>query len=125
MTIENIDEYLQARREQRLAKQVARQARTRERRRRVITRRRHWLIKYKLERGCECCGYNANDRALVFQHVNPRERAFKITAALHWGLPKLFEEIKKTQVKCMNCVMISRNDLYREEKRNASTSNNN
>lgn len=56
---------------------------------------------------CETCGYNKNLAALVFHHIDPNLKKFKLDArSLSNRTEKsLMEEIDKCQLLCSNCHM--------------------
>jgi hypothetical protein len=76
-------------------------------------RRRYWLGKYKVEKGCHVCGFNQSIHALDWHHVNMEEKEAHITD-LHSGkLTKLFHELKKCVVLCANCHrMVHAHEIY-------------
>lgn len=47
---------------------------------------------------CACCGTTNN---LQFDHINPEEKSFAITAGLHSS--RLHDEISKCQLLCKRC----------------------
>ena len=66
-------------------------------------RKKQYLDKYKLSRGCERCGYNECPEALHFHHEGNKE--FCISKAIYDGksLRKIKEEMKKCVILCANC----------------------
>lgn len=67
-------------------------------------RRRYWLYKYKEARGCDSCGYSIHGVALDFDHIDPTEKSFNISARLcNSTLQRLFKEIRKCRLLCANC----------------------
>lgn len=67
-------------------------------------RRRYWLNRYKVSKGCYDCGYNAHGVALDFDHLNPADKRFNISHRLcNSALPLLFKEIRKCVIRCANC----------------------
>lgn len=67
------------------------------------TRRRGWLNKYKLAKGCEECGYNTHGEALHFDHIDQSTKHHEISAMYGMKLEKIFKEIRKCRVLCANC----------------------
>lgn len=66
--------------------------------------RRTFMDNYKLERGCELCGYNKHAVALDMDHINPKDKKFDIAKRL--GLAsneRLMNELSKCRVLCANC----------------------
>jgi hypothetical protein len=59
----------------------------------------------KLEQGCVDCGYNADPRALDFDHRDPAEKSFGLgmskVCAMRWE--RVEAEIAKCDVRCSNC----------------------
>lgn len=68
-----------------------------------IRRRRYWLHKYKLAKGCCECGYNVHAAALDFDHIDPKDKRMTIMARLSDSLSNLMTEIRKCRVICSNC----------------------
>ena len=63
-----------------------------------------YVNKYKIEKGCECCGYNKCSAALEFHHPNDDKwekgkRAINVT----WSYNRINDEINKCKVLCANC----------------------
>ena len=71
----------------------------------VDRRRKH--IKQKaieyLGGSCKICGYNKCASALVFHHTKDKEFAIADSIGACRTLEKIFIEIEKCQVLCMNC----------------------
>ena len=107
-----IEQWIESRRESRLLKQ---KERTRIKQNKIV-RRRHWLIKYKMHRGCDTCGYKLSSKALCFHNPATKRRVGQM---LGWGIPKIIKEARDSKIKCMNCIMIER-----EDKKNVPSSNN-
>lgn len=64
---------------------------------------RKFLTEYKLERGCETCGYKESPYALQFDHRKPSEKLFNIAHGRSHPWPKFIAEIAKCRVLCANC----------------------
>lgn len=90
----------------------------------IYRRRQHWLSKYKIDKGCEKCGFNKYALALDFAHIDPSQKSVEITKHGPCGsgigklvgristkdpvknrryLKELIEEIRKCKVLCKNC----------------------
>lgn len=76
---------------------------------------------YKVLRGCESCGYNANPLALQFDHIDPttkfRDKNGKLvhpSAMVNYSLDKIYAEIEKCRVLCANCHIIY---TYEEQRK--------
>ena len=54
-------------------------------------------------KGCEICGYNKSMHALVFHHKNKYEKEYEIGDIYSSSMDKIYNEIKKCQLLCMNC----------------------
>ena len=71
--------------------------------RRSITQ---YLSNYKLEKGCEDCGYKKHPGALQFDHID-RSRKFMNVSYMNKdyydNLDIIKEEISKCRVLCANC----------------------
>ena len=39
---------------------------------------REWIANYKIQKGCELCGFNKWPEALDFDHKNPKDKRFNI-----------------------------------------------
>lgn len=51
---------------------------------------------------CQICGYNKCSRALVFHHIDPKEKSFNISrASCSWD--KIKKELDKCILVCQNC----------------------
>lgn len=61
----------------------------------------HNLIRYKLERGCDTCGYREYSTALQFHHIEPvgQQRRRKVVSVCS-------AELEKCQLLCANCHML-------------------
>lgn len=59
----------------------------------------------KLRSGCVDCGYNANPRALDFDHLPGAVKRFTVAAGVISGrsLDEILAEITKCEVVCANC----------------------
>lgn len=71
---------------------------------RVISERQTWLDAYKLERGCQDCGYSVDPRALDLDHRNPATKVGNVSRLLRFApWPVVLEELAKCDVLCANC----------------------
>jgi 5-methylcytosine-specific restriction endonuclease McrA len=66
-------------------------------------RRKYWLNKYKMQKGCIRCGYNASPYALDFDHIEPSSKILSPSRMFLYTLKKLMDEIRKCQLLCRNC----------------------
>lgn len=83
-----------------------------------LTRRRHWLDKYKLACGCELCGYNNAAIALQFDHIDPATKEhphFGNLIRLKSGIKAIIAELRKCRILCANCHAIH-TDWQRKNK---------
>tara|TARA_R100000655_G_scaffold23626_1_gene47588 strand:- start:1435 stop:1836 length:402 start_codon:yes stop_codon:yes gene_type:complete len=65
---------------------------------------RKYLQDYKLEKGCNKCGYKKHHAALEFNHLDPKLKSGTIAAHVtNWSLKKLMNEVNKCEVLCANC----------------------
>lgn len=84
----------------------------------VFERRKHWLQKYKVAKGCEECGYNKCPTALHFDHRAPGSKHSLTKAGLRKtsvgggmanlmraSIPRevLMAEVRKCGILCANC----------------------
>lgn len=67
------------------------------------SRRRHWIGKYKLAKGCVECGYSAHPSALQFDHIDPQQKSFNIAMVSYSSVRQIVAEIRKCRVLCANC----------------------
>jgi aerobic-type carbon monoxide dehydrogenase small subunit (CoxS/CutS family) len=61
-----------------------------------------WVERYKLERGCERCGYNTCSRALEAHHVSDKNMNLAVMTRRH-SRAKIEAELKKCKILCSNC----------------------
>ena len=63
---------------------------------------------YKLEMGCEMCGYNEHSAALQFDHIDPSTKEATIADMIRSGkkAEAVWAEIAKCRVLCANCHMV-------------------
>lgn len=76
--------------------------------RRQVWRKRTYVEKKKLERGCKECGYDEFSAPLSFHHRNPDEKTYGVSELVHGGksYEKIDNEIAKCDVVCANCHMV-------------------
>lgn len=65
-------------------------------------RRRYWINRYKVAKGCLHCGFNESPAALEFHHLDPTDKEFGPSNGLHYKLTDLFNELRKCVVLCSN-----------------------
>ena len=93
-----------------------------------VERRYYHIRKYKVSKGCSDCGYNTDDIALCFSHINPGTKSEELTFAGSDGrkvrggiaplirkvylndkkknrerIKILFDELRKCKIQCQNC----------------------
>ena len=68
-----------------------------------LRRRRAWIDKIKLRVGCIDCGYREHAVALHFDHRDRTLKNKNISQMIGGKLNKIFEEIRKCDVRCANC----------------------
>lgn len=68
------------------------------------------LIKrWKLRKGCSCCGYKEHHAALVLDHIDPSTKCPTLSKGSRrsynssWSKDRLKQELAKCQVLCANC----------------------
>lgn len=61
------------------------------------------LIKYKLEQGCVDCGYNADHRALEFDHLPGTIKTKTVMGMTYSSWKVIWAEVAKCEVVCANC----------------------
>ena len=62
-----------------------------------------FIREYKLEAGCEMCGYNEHSCALQFDHRDPSKKLFNVTRGRDYPWKVFLAEIDKCRVLCANC----------------------
>jgi hypothetical protein len=73
--------------------------------------RREFINGYKLDVGCQACGYNEHPVALEFDHIDPSTKKFSIGSQLmSMSWKAIHDEIAKCQVLCANCHQIRTHD---------------
>ena len=66
---------------------------------------KHQLIQYK-GGCCEHCGYNKNENALCFHHIDPASKSFEVSNYAYFTLRPMeeyYHEIDKCKLLCLNC----------------------
>lgn len=76
---------------------------------------KQFLAQYKLEKGCQDCGYNKHRTALDFDHVTGDK---KFNLAFSKSITQAKAEIKKCEVVCSNCHRIRTYNRIHELKLN-------
>lgn len=88
-------------------------------------RKRHWLVKMecidRLGGICNICGYKEDLRALQVDHIDPKEKRFKVVSLSSWSgslttgqlSSKAIEELSKCQLLCANCHAIKSSDEHK------------
>lgn len=65
---------------------------------------KQWVDAFKVEKGCEMCGYNAHPAALDFDHIDRSTKAFDVSQFLGRKSDEDIKlEIAKCRVLCANC----------------------
>ena len=65
---------------------------------------KQWVDAFKVEKGCEMCGYNAHPAALDFDHIDRSTKAFDVSQFLGRKADEDIKlEIAKCRVLCANC----------------------
>jgi hypothetical protein len=65
--------------------------------------RRQWLNEFKLERGCDDCGYAGHPAALDFDHRPGETKLFSLAQGCTRSWDVMLAEIAKCDVVCANC----------------------
>ena len=58
---------------------------------------------YKIEKGCVDCGYNADHRALEFDHLPGNEKKRTVGSMMYHSWEHIWAEVVKCEVVCANC----------------------
>jgi hypothetical protein len=62
------------------------------------------ISKYKIDIGCERCGYDEHASALDFHHIDSDDKNYNISQkVLDVGFENVKDEIEKCEVICSNC----------------------
>jgi hypothetical protein len=75
-----------------------------------------YIKQYKIDKGCQICGYNKNAAALSFAHIDPKTKyrtksgkilhpADMFKQSAEYSMKVINEEIAKCRVLCSNCHM--------------------
>lgn len=62
-----------------------------------------YIRKYKMDRGCQECGYNKDPAALDLDHLDRSEKRGCLADAIYWRWEAIHEELAKCIVLCANC----------------------
>jgi len=88
--------------------------------RRVAAERYKWLDAYKIEHGCAECGYNANPRALDFDHEDADTKIANISRMIrHAPWDRVVAEMNKCTLLCANCHRVK---TFSQERRRPASS---
>ena len=71
-----------------------------------------FIAEYKLESGCELCGYNKHACALQFDHRDPSEKLFNVARGRDYPWKVFLAEIAKCRILCANCHAV---ETYRKK----------
>lgn len=89
-------------------------------------RRKHLFLDI-MGNKCQLCGYNKNEQALEFHHINPEEKEFSLSDCALKKLDDVYNELRKCILVCANCHRIIHYDTefnqilqtsFNEEKAN-------
>jgi len=75
-------------------------------------RKRKFINFYKMEQGCELCGYNEHPAALTFDHIDPSTKIFNVSDYGQRSWEAIIKEIAKCRVLCANCHNIHSSNNY-------------
>ena len=65
--------------------------------------KRAYIREYKLEKGCQECGYNEFHAALELDHVDREHKNFKMSDAHNYSWDRLNKELLNCIVLCSIC----------------------
>ena len=70
-----------------------------------VERNYNYVREYKLEKGCEVCGYKEHFAALHLDHIDRSTKKYSVSNMCKKGyaLDTIKKEIEKCQVLCANC----------------------
>ena len=66
-------------------------------------RRTELLGRFKMSKGCACCGFDRSAAALDWHHIDMSDKEFYIRDSLKMRIVTLFKELRKCVVLCANC----------------------
>lgn len=72
-------------------------------------RRAYWIDKYKMNKGCEECGYAKHSAALQFAHLDRNTKIGYVKEMITHSLKRLVNEMRKCRILCANCHAIETN----------------
>ena len=76
-------------------------------------RRKYWLSKYKILKGCSRCGYNEYAGSLDFDHIDTETKVRPVSRMTLSNLKNLILEVRKCIILCKNCHQV-KTELNRE-----------
>jgi len=62
-----------------------------------------YVARYKLERGCDNCGYDEKSQSLDLHHTDPKNKLDRISNLVRKSRETIDSEISKCSVICANC----------------------
>ena len=62
-----------------------------------------YIRKYKMEKGCQECGYNKLPAALEFDHIDRSKKNFKLSQGHLYSWDRLITELENCIVLCAIC----------------------
>lgn len=65
-------------------------------------RRKHLFLDI-MGNKCQLCGYDKNEKALEFHHINPEEKEFSLSDCALKKLEEVYNELQKCVLVCANC----------------------
>ena len=65
--------------------------------------KKKFIQDYKMEKGCEKCGYNEIPQALELDHIDRTKKKAKMARMHHYGWNAIMMELENCQVLCANC----------------------
>jgi len=66
-------------------------------------RRKYWLSKYKIAKGCSRCGYREHAGSLDFDHINIETKIRPVSRMTLGTIENLILEVRKCVILCKNC----------------------
>ena len=76
---------------------------TRKRRYAARFAKKAYIRKYKIENGCQECGYNEVPEALELDHIDRTKKNFKLSQGYLYKWSRIHEELANCIVLCSNC----------------------
>jgi 5-methylcytosine-specific restriction endonuclease McrA len=68
-----------------------------------VIEKKEFIRKYKVNKGCQECGYNELPAALELDHIDRTKKNFKLSRGHHYSWDRLLNELENCIVLCAIC----------------------